>query len=401
MENQNIYTIAELNGQARLLLEEGLGCVWVLGEVSNLARPSSGHMYFTLKDLSAQVRCALFRMNRRKLDFGLENGQQVLARATVSIYEGRGDYQLIVNTMQLAGSGALQIAFEKLKNKLQAEGLFEAGHKQPIPAAPRCIGVITSATGAAISDVLKVLKRRSPGTPVIIYPSLVQGDKAKTQLVKAIEIANRRDECDLLILARGGGSLEDLWPFNEESVARAIFESRLPIITGIGHEVDFTISDFVADHRAATPSAAAEYVSVDQKEFRQELKHIETHLKRYIANLLMQLTHQLAHLQKRLRHPRDKLREQTQAVDQIEHQLTLLVKNKLLQAQSVLSNLSSKLDALSPLSTLKRGYAILSDQDKRPIESIKKVAKGDELLAKLSDGTLTCTVTSIDDGVII
>lgn len=397
MENENIYTISELNSQVRLLLEEGLGHVWVLGEISNLARPSSGHIYFTLKDSSAQVRSALFRAQRRRLvDFTPENGQQVLAKATVSLYEGRGDYQLIISEMQLAGSGVLQVAFEKLKAALQTEGLFDHIHKQTPPTAPQCIGVITSSTGAAIRDILKVLRRRSPSTAVIIYPCLVQGDKAKSQIARMIEIANQRQECDVLLLARGGGSLEDLWPFNEESVARAIFASRLPVVTGIGHEVDFTIADFVADYRAATPSAAAEFLSVDQSEWRQTLKHLQHHLQRMIINQLSQLRAQLAHLKKRLRHPRDQLREQTQTIDQIEQRLILLMRHKLLHSQSILSNLCAKLDTLSPLSTLQRGYAILTDTKQRPIDSVNKATVGTTVTARLTDGLLHCTLNTVE-----
>jgi exodeoxyribonuclease VII large subunit len=394
MKESYIYTIAELNSQARLLLEEGLGSVCVMGEMSNLAKPASGHMYFTLKDKNAQVRCALFRMNRRRVDFTPENGQQVMARATVSIYEGRGDYQLIISEMQLAGSGALQVAFEKLKKKLQAEGLFDESIKQPIPHNPSCIGVITSATGAAIRDILKVLRRRSPSTRVIIYPTLVQGNDAKQQIVTAIEKANMRQECDALIVSRGGGSLEDLWPFNEECVARAIFASQLPIVSGVGHEVDFTIADFVADHRAATPSAAAEFISADQRALLQELKHSEQRLTRFIYNLLQYYQSQITHLQKRLRHPRDKLREQAQTIDQLEQQLILLMQNRLLQSKSLLTNLASKLDALSPLSTLKRGYAIVSNDKQKTIDSIKQVKSGDNLNLQLSDGTIKTKVLS-------
>lgn len=397
MENTQIYSIAELNGQARLLLEEGLGVVWVLGEVSNLARPASGHMYFTLKDSDAQVRCALFRMNRRRVEFSPENGQQVLARATVSIYEGRGDYQLIVNELQLAGHGALQVAFEKLKKQLHADGLFDEAHKKAIPQNPSCIGVITSSTGAALHDILKVLKRRSPGTRIIVYPTLVQGKEAKQQIVQAIEIANRRHECDVLLLARGGGSLEDLWPFNEACVAHAIFQSQLPIVTGVGHEVDVTIADFVADHRAATPSAAAEFVSADQRALRQELKHLRQRLTRFIQNVLQQHHNQITHLKRRLRHPRDKLREQAQTIDQIEQQLILRIQNKLLLAKSAVNNYASKLDALSPLSTLKRGYAIVSDAQQRTVDSIKDIEIQDSLTVRFSDGLLRTKVTSIEN----
>ncbi|PHQ80176.1 MAG: exodeoxyribonuclease VII large subunit [Coxiella sp. (in: Bacteria)] len=414
---QNIYTIAELNSKARLLLENEFGTVSIIGEISNLARPASGHLYFTLKDQQAQVRCALFRMNRRNIDFPIDNGQQVLAQAKVSLYEGRGDYQLIVSRLQLAGDGALQVAFEKLKEKLEKEGLFDATHKKPLPRFPQCIGVITSASGAAVRDILKVLKRRSPTTPVIIYPSLVQGASAKQQLVHAIETANRRNECDVLILSRGGGSLEDLWPFNEECVARAIYNSHIPIVSGVGHEVDTTIADYVADHRAATPSAAAETISLDQAELYRQLDQLKQRLSRHTQQHLLQWQQQVTHLQKRLRHPRDKLREQAQHLDQLEQTLSYCMNNKLNQAkiqlqqhypalmhtmqllknkkQEQLTTLSHQLNALSPLATLQRGYAVLTDNNDKLIRSVQSVQKNESLTAKLHDGHLTCIVTNI------
>lgn len=395
MDQQIIYSIGQLNSEAKFLLEQHLGNVSVIGELSNLARPSSGHVYFTLKDAEAQVRCAFFRLNRRKVNFTLENGQQVIVNAMVSLYEGRGDYQLIVKDIQLAGDGALQIAFEKLKNKLNNEGLFDDQHKQPIPKRPNCIGVITSSSGAAIRDILKVLQRRSPQTRVIIYPSLVQGKDAAAQLIKAIHTANQRHECDLLIVARGGGSLEDLWPFNEEAVARALFASRLPIVTGIGHEVDITIADFIADQRAATPSAAAEFVSSDQRELLSELKHFEQHLLRLMNNVVHFYKQQLIYLQQRLRHPRDKLREQSQTIDHLEQQLTQRMQQTLMLAQNKLQTLAARLETLSPLATLQRGYAIVMDDQQHAIDSVAKIKVGDQLTAKLSDGSFSCNVTKI------
>ena len=364
--------------------------------MSNLARPSSGHVYFTLKDSEAQVRCAFFKLNRRHIDFNLENGQQVMVYATVSLYEGRGDYQLIVKNMQLAGNGALQLAFEKLKVKLNAEGLFDVRYKQAIPKQPTCIGVITSSSGAALRDILKVLRRRSPQTHVIIYPSLVQGAEAAAQLVAAIQTANQRNECDLLIVARGGGSLENLWPFNEERVARALFASKLPIVTGIGHEVDVTIADFIADQRAATPSAAAEFVSSDQHELLAELKHLKQHLSRLMNNYIQYLKQQLNHFQKQLRHPRDKLREQAQTIDRLEQQLTLHMQHKLVYAHNQLQTLAAKLNALSPLATLQRGYAIVTNQQHHAIDSISKIKTGDQLTTQLNDGSFTSTVSTIN-----
>lgn len=436
-EPNQILTITDLNQRAKSVLETHIGQVWVMGEISNLARPASGHLYFTLKDEQAQVRCALFRMSRRGIDFPIENGQQVLAYASVSLYPGRGDYQLIVTQLQLAGAGALQLAFEQTKKRLAAEGLFDDSHKQPLPIHPQQIGVITSSTGAAIRDILKVLKRRNPMLPVIIYPTLVQGDKAKETIVKAIEIANTRAECDVLLLSRGGGSLEDLWPFNEECVARAIFNSQIPIISGVGHEVDFTIADFVADIRAATPSAAAETVSEDQNKLLQTLSHLQTQLHRLMTHRLTTESQQLETLKHRLKHPKDKLQEQAQKLDHLEHQLISLMKAKLQQSvakidqlthrlpspqhhiaytheqvnqlnqrlsrqiqqcikdkHTALNSLKQTLNTLSPLATLERGYAIVSDQAKQTVTSVQSLKAKASIQIQLKDGSAQCEVIS-------
>ena len=390
--SQPIYSISELNSKARLLLENNLGSVWIMGELSNLAMPSSGHLYFTLKDSEAQVRCAFFRANRARMAFAPENGQQVLARANVSLYEARGDYQLIITEMQLAGSGALQVAFEKLKHKLQAEGLFDSARKKSIPQFPRAIGVITSPTGAAIHDILKVLRYRNPSIPVIIYPTAVQGADAKTQIVHAIELANQRDECDVIILARGGGSLEDLWSFNEEIVAHAIAASHIPIVSGVGHEVDVTIADFVADFRAPTPSAAAETVSTDQSDIRQKLAYFSTYLNRHMQYLLQTYQHHLAQLKTRLRHPGDRLREQAQRLDRLEQQLLFVMKTRLAKKRDTLSSLAQQLNALSPLNTLQRGYAIITNEQGDLIKSVRDVASQQKIRARLSDGVITVSV---------
>lgn len=438
-EPNHILTITDLNQLAKSVLESGIGQVWVMGEISNLARPASGHLYFTLKDEQAQVRCALFRMSRRGIDFPIENGQQVLALASVSIYPGRGDYQLIVNQMQLAGAGALQLAFEQTKKRLAADGLFDETHKQRLPEHPKQIGVITSSSGAAIRDILKVLKRRNPSLSVIIYPTLVQGDKAKDTIVKAIEIANQRNECEVLIVSRGGGSLEDLWPFNEESVARAIFNSQIPIVSGVGHEVDFTIADFVADVRAATPSAAAETVSEDRAKVLQTLSHIQTQLYRLITHRLSSEHQRLDTLKHRLKHPKDKLQEQAQKLDYLEQQLNLLMKSQLQRYQSkleqlyarlpspqqklvyaqeqvrqlnqrlfrrlqqtltdkytALNNIKQSLHMLSPLATLDRGYTITTDKKQKAITSVSDLNCGQKVDVRFKDGVAGCVVESLD-----
>ncbi|MEW8429342.1 MAG: exodeoxyribonuclease VII large subunit, partial [gamma proteobacterium symbiont of Ctena orbiculata] len=290
---REIYSVSRLVRETRSVLEGSFPLIWVSGEISNLAQPASGHIYFSLKDEIAQVRCAMFRMKRQKLRFRPENGQQVVLRARVSLYEARGEFQLIVEHMEPAGEGALRLAFEQLKQRLAAEGLFDAGHKQPLPSIPQQLGIITSPSGAAIRDLLTVLKRRFPVLPVIIYPVQVQGEGAAEQITAMLQLADRRDECDLLILSRGGGSLEDLQAFNDEGVARAIHACRIPLVTGIGHEIDFTIADFVADQRAATPSAAAELVSPDQAAWQRQLKQLGQRLglgqRRYLGQLQEQL----------------------------------------------------------------------------------------------------------------
>ncbi|MGL6027423.1 MAG: exodeoxyribonuclease VII large subunit, partial [Vibrio sp.] len=269
--NPSIYTVSRLNAEVRLLLENEMGIVWLIGEISNFSAPVSGHWYLTLKDSQAQVKCAMFKGNNRLVNFKPQNGQQVLVKARLSLYEPRGDYQIILESMQPEGDGRLQQQFEQLKMQLAAEGLFAQSRKQALPEHPRCVGIITSRTGAALHDILQVLKRRDPQLPVIIYPTLVQGEEAALQIAQAIGRANSRAECDVLIVGRGGGSLEDLWCFNHEIVARTIAASQIPIISAVGHEVDVTIADFVADMRAPTPSAAAELVSRDQRHKQQLL----------------------------------------------------------------------------------------------------------------------------------
>ena len=269
----NIFTVTQLNYSVRHLLEVELGQVWLTGEISNFSQPVSGHWYLTLKDENAQVRCAMFKMKNLRVNFRPQNGMQVLVRASVSLYEPRGDYQLIIESMQMAGDGLLQQQFDGLKMKLAAQGLFAQEHKKPIPKFVKRVGIITSPSGAALQDILHILNRRDPSLQIVIYPTLVQGKEATQDIIDTIRLANQRKECDVLIVGRGGGSLEDLWCFNEEMVAYAIYQSELPIISAVGHETDVTIADFVADLRAPTPSAAAELVSRDRQEIVRQLQH--------------------------------------------------------------------------------------------------------------------------------
>jgi len=441
---EQILTVSALNSTARTLLESQIGQIWVSGEISNLARPSSGHLYFSLKDSQAQVRCALFRQSQRQGQPSLENGQQVLALANVSLYEPRGDYQLIVKHLESAGAGALQLAFNQLKEKLLKEGLFEASHKKSLPPLPQHIGVITSPSGAAIRDILHVLKRRFPLATVIVYPSAVQGAQATGQLHQALLAAEHHGLCDVLIIARGGGSLEDLWPFNDEMLARAIFACPIPVVSGVGHETDFTITDFVADLRAPTPSAAAEAVSPERQELLQQLQYQQRALLKAMQQTLQALQQRCQSLRQRLRHPGERLQQQAQQLDQLEQRLKRIMQHTLGQKQQQLLRwqqqlhshtpsrqlkqyaqqclqyqqqlhfamqqtisrrlqqiqaMARALSAVSPLQTLERGYAILTQEKQRSvIRSVTEVQTGDRVTATLSDGAIKLRVEAIDRG---
>jgi exodeoxyribonuclease VII large subunit len=438
-----IYTVSELNRTVRDVLEGNFADVWVEGEISNLAMPRSGHMYFSLKDARCQVRCAMFRSRNQRLSFAPADGLQVLVHAQIGLYEERGEYQLVVEQMEPAGDGRLRLAFEQLKQRLAAEGLFDPRHKKPIPELPKQLGVITSATGAAIRDILSVLKRRFPSLPIIIYPTAVQGEQAADQIVAALARANRRRECDTLILARGGGSLEDLWPFNEERVARAIFASELPIVVGVGHEIDFTIADLVADLRAPTPSASAELVSPNQRQLLDQFTAYEERLKRQMLGLLNYQRQRLTWVGKRLIHPGRRLQNLAQRLDELQTRLfgaglqSLRTRNArlaetrarlyglnpvhTLRAQQAerrnlqlrlrnairdvikerrarLNALVATLDAVSPKATLNRGYAVVRRMaDGRLVKAAKQVRAGERIEAELAEGTIEATVEKTDD----
>ena len=438
---RDIYSVSRLNGEIRAVLEGSFPLLWVEGEISNLSTPRSGHSYFSLKDPHAQVRCALFRGKRQLLRFQPKDGDQVLIRARISLYEARGDFQLIVEHMEPAGAGALQRAFDELKAKLDKEGLFDTSRKKPLPAFPGRIGIITSATGAAVRDILQVLRRRFPALPVLIYPVPVQGQNAGLEISRALKLADQRQDCDLLILARGGGSLEDLAAFNDENLARTIAALGTPIISAIGHETDFTIADFVADRRAPTPSAAAELATIDQQVLLDSLQQQRKRLLRSIRQQLHQEKTLLTHLVQKLRllHPTGKLEQQQQRLDELssrleqrfgsrlsihEHTLDKL-SARLIQysplhrlremsarlntsrqrlgylSQSLLgkkhlrlSALSRELNAISPLQTLGRGYSITRVAATGEIlRSSKQVQAGDEITTRLMDGELVSNVS--------
>lgn len=394
---KHVLTISELNKTARDLLENHFQHVWVEGEISNFVCPASGHWYFSLKDKHAQVRCAMFRGYNSLLKFIPENGMHVIVYARVSLYAGRGDFQLIVEKLEECGFGALQRAFEQLKQKLAAEGLFDEIHKKPLPHFPQQVGVITSPTGAAIRDILSVLKRRFPKLPVIIYPTQVQGNEAATMITAAIQIANQRNECDILLVSRGGGSMEDLWPFNEEIVARAIFASKIPIVTGIGHEIDFTIADFVADHRAPTPSAAAEFISPNQNELLQKINKLQQRLAycihKQIEHHHLKLNNLISHIKHY--HPRQQIQEKMQLLDNLEQKLTTTQLRILENKHTKLQLLARSLNAISPLATLQRGYAIICNNQGQVIQNYNQVKPGEKIQTRLAKGKLACTVDEI------
>jgi exodeoxyribonuclease VII large subunit len=438
-----VYSVSRLNREARFVLNELFGTLWIEGEISNFAAPSSGHLYFTLKDAEAQVRCAMFKPQARFLPFKPKNGDLVLAKAEVGLYEPRGEFQLIVESLEPAGDGALLRAFEALKQRLAAEGLFDAEKKKPIPALPECIGVITSPTGAAIRDILTVLRRRFPAIPVVVFPVKVQGSEAKGEIVRALEKADRLKLCDVLILARGGGALEDLWSFNEEAVARAIHACDIPVISAIGHEIDFTVADFVADLRAPTPSAAAEAASPDGAAWLERFENLEQAMASALRRRLSLAERTLQFFDKRLQQlqPETRLNTQAQRLDELELRLRRALLHQLarqenrLQAQTAklmrhrpdsrfalldarleqcgrrlhsalqyriesfghsLSAASQQLHALSPLATLARGYSLTTRADDGALlHSCRDVAPGSRIETRLGDGRVLSTVAAI------
>ena len=395
---RNVYSVSRLNREAKALLEDRFPLLWVEGELSNLARPASGHLYFSLKDAHAQVRCAWFRGNQRALSALPKDGMQVLVRARVSLYEGRGDYQLIVESLEEAGEGALRRAFELLKNRLAVEGLFDNAHKKPLPRLPKRIGIITSPSGAVLHDILTTLKRRFPAIPVLLHPVPVQGAGAAEKIAAMLRLAGKRRDCDVLILARGGGSLEDLWPFNEEIVARAIHACPIPVVCGVGHETDFTIADFVADARAATPTAAAEMLSPNQSDWLAALDAIERRLRRQLRDRLLSVSQRLDYLNARLLryNPQTFLREQGLRNRHLRAQLANAMRRLLERGQERLARATQALDTLSPLATLARGYAILEQlPNGAVVRDASALRPGDAVRARLAQGVLDCRVEKV------
>jgi len=411
---REIFSPSQLVRLARDLLEDTFPLIWIEGEISNFSRPASGHLYFSLKDAQAQIRCAMFRNRSMLLRFKPADGTRVLARARVSLYEARGEFQLIVEHLEEAGEGALLRAFEQLKAKLAAEGLFDAAKKRPLPSLPRRIGAITSATGAAIRDVLSVLARRFPLVEVEVIPVPVQGKEAPPAIIAALNAASQARRHDVLLLARGGGSLEDLWAFNDEGVARAIRASAIPVVSAIGHEVDFTIADFAADLRAPTPSAASEILVPDGAAILRDLRRDETRLQtlvlRRLQNAAQRLDHawtrlrtqhprarlqrggeRLAHLRARLQaqHPLIRLARRDEQLAALKQRLHAAIDRRLDRRRHELAELARTLNAVSPLATLQRGYAILLDRDSGEVlRTVERARHATRLVARLADGEL-------------
>ena len=435
----DIYTVSRLNSEVRLTLELQFQTLWLQGEISNFVAAASGHWYFSLKDSAAQVKCAMFKMANRNCSFRPQNGQQVLIRARISVYEPRGEYQLLAEFIESAGAGLLKQQFEQLKAKLQAEGLFDPAIKKPLPAQVQRVGVITSPTGAAVRDIVTVLQRRAPGIAVVVYPSQVQGDTAAAQLRHMLSTAIRRNEVDVLIIGRGGGSLEDLWCFNDELLCRAIAACPIPIVSAVGHEIDFALTDFVADVRAPTPSAAAELVSPDQSHLLERIMRLRNSLIQAQRVRLQQAAPKLLNLSQRLLalHPKRRLEQQQQRLDELQLRLSHSIKRRLqqvsqqqqfadkslrqlsplkpvqqqlqqvrqleqrltqaqqqqLKQQTVrLAQLSNQLNTVSPLATLARGYSITFDDKQQVVTSASQLEVGDKVAIKLAQGEINARV---------
>jgi exodeoxyribonuclease VII large subunit len=437
--DRDIYSVSRLNREVKALLERGFGSIWLEAEISNFSRPGSGHWYFSLKDAQAQVRCCMFRQRNMLCAFAAKDGQKVLVRARIGMYEPRGEFQIVVDHMEDAGQGALKRQFEELAARLSKEGLFAPERKHPLPALPKRIGVITSPSGAAVRDILHILARRFAAVPVLIYPVAVQGVTAHQEIIAAIVTAGRRAECDVLILARGGGSLEDLWAFNHEGLARAIAACPIPIVSGVGHEVDFTIADLAADVRAPTPSAAAELVVPDGAEWLNGLARVSSRLRRALARILASRAERLRWLAGRAAQvsPVARLAQQSQRLDELEQRLQRSLRHSLAVRKSLLAEHRSRLwraspatrvhstltrhgalqarlgaamqlrlrrlrerllpligtlNAVSPLATLARGYAIVSNADGSILRDANEAKPGTRIEARLANGRIRATV---------
>ncbi len=392
-----VFSVKEINRLVRELLEQSFPSFWITGEISNFISASSGHWYFSLKDEEAQVRCTMFKNKNMAAEWIPKNGEKIEAKCLIGLYEARGEYQLNIEQIRHAGAGLLSEAFNQLKEKLLKEGLFEVSRKKPIPQFPKSIGIITSPTGAAIEDILITLKRRSPHIPIIIYPSLVQGKEAPPAIVRAIETANAREECDVLILARGGGSIEDLWAFNEEIVARAIVASKIPTITGVGHETDSTIADFVSDLRAPTPTGAAELITSHTFELIKTIQIYKNQLNKLIAGLIRELVQKIDYLEKRLVSPRQQIQRQKEQIYQYIQRINQSMKNVVIQYRLHIDKLKLNLDHLSPHAVLSRGYSIITDVDGQIVNNVTQLKLDDKIHIQLNHGKADANISDLKD----
>ena len=390
-----VFSVKEINRLVRELLEQSFPSFWISGEISNFISASSGHWYFSLKDDEAQVRCTMFKNKNMAADWVPKNGEKIEAKCFIGLYEARGEYQLNIELIRHAGAGLLSEAFNQLKEKLLKEGLFEPSRKKPIPQFPKSIGVITSPTGAAIEDILITLKRRSPHIPVFIYPTLVQGKEAPSAIVKALEIANTRMECDVLILARGGGSIEDLWAFNEEIVARAIVASKIPTITGVGHETDTTIADFVSDLRAPTPTGAAEIVTGHTVELIKTIQVYKNQLNKMMANVIRELMQKIDYLEKRLISPKQQLQRQKEQIHQYLLRINQSMKNAMIQYRLNIDKLKLNLDHLSPHAVLSRGYSIVTNVEGQIVNNVAQLKLNDKIHIQLNHGQADANISDL------
>ncbi len=400
-KNEKFFTVSEITRGIRTSLEYKFSNIGVLGEISNVRKPSSGHVYLTIKDKNSQLQAVVFRNSASRIKFELKDGMEVISFGSITVYEPRGQYQLIINKMEPKGIGALQLAFQQLKEKLEKEGLFDHAHKKEIPFMPKKIGIVTSPTGAAIKDILNIIDRRFANVEILIYPVKVQGEGAAQEIAEAIAELNNCTDIDVIISGRGGGSLEDLWAFNEEVVARSIYNSRIPVISAVGHEIDITIADLVADKRALTPSEAGELV-VPRKDLLIEKTE------KFKERLLQSLTGKLRLSKEKLdriassyamRQPFDKFNRLQQRLDEFAQRLNLNITHTLRTEREKLSGIAGKLESLSPLNVLKRGYTITTRrEDNKPLRDIKGISKGNKIKTVLSRGSIISEILSIERG---
>ena len=398
-KEKHIYTVSELSKYIRVILEDSFPSIWVEGEISNFILHSSGHMYFSLRDAGSTLKCAFFRRANEKLKFKPKDGMKVICFGSISVYEARGDYQLIVEDIEPKGVGALQLQFQQLKEKLQKEGLFDEAHKVPIPFLPTRIGIVTSPTGAAIRDILNIARRRFSNVEIIINPVRVQGEGSKDEIAKAIRNFNSLNNIDVMIVTRGGGSLEDLWPFNEEVVARAIYDSRIPVISAVGHEIDYTISDFVSDFRAPTPSAAAELVIPKKEDLVTALKTSTTRLKNALQTILDTLTQRLSALKDSyiLRQPLNLVTQYEQKIDDLRKDMALRIEHIVNMRGENFKLASGKLETLNPLAILNRGYSVTTKLPEGVIlKETQGLNRGDEIETRLGKGKVRSKIEEIE-----